>query len=553
MTVDMAADTKDSIYQMTKHYISNPNAIILCIQDGSVDAERSNVTELVSQIDPLGKRTLFVLTKVDLAEELADPNRIRKILSGKLFPMKALGYYAVVTGRGRKDDSIDSIRQYEEDFFKNSKLFHRKGVIMPHQVTTRNLSMAISDRFWKMVRETIEQQADAFKATRFNLETEWKNNFPRLRESGRDELFEKAKGEILDEVVNLSQISAKKWEEILASKLWDKLSNYVFENVYLPAAQSDNFNTMVDITLRQWADQVLPAKSVESGWETLQAQFKDLIEKSKKYPEHDDIFDMLKMAVIDEAMKRHSWEDKAIDMLRIIQLNTLEDRFVSDKHEWDQAVKFFESSVKTKLAQTEETMLEMMGPSWWSRNLHWTYLSKDQQKRRSVKGELDKLLSHDDHHPPTLSFDELTTIRKNLQRSQVDVDTDYIRQTWYHIYRKHFFKHALQKANECRKAYYLYHQQGAECVVNCNDIVLFWRIQQVMKVTGNALRQQVINREARRLDKEIKEVLDELSDDKEKKTHLLTGKRVSLAEEIIKVRNIQEKIEEFINALNEEN
>nr|XP_044248905.1 dynamin-like 120 kDa protein, mitochondrial isoform X3 [Drosophila takahashii] len=238
MTVDMASDTKDSIHQMTKHYMSNPNAIILCIQDGSVDAERSNVTDLVMQCDPLGRRTIFVLTKVDLAEELADPDRIRKILSGKLFPMKALGYYAVVTGRGRKDDSIDAIRQYEEDFFKNSKLFHRRGVIMPHQVTSRNLSLAVSDRFWKMVRETIEQQADAFKATRFNLETEWKNNFPRLRESGRDELFDKAKGEILDEVVTLSQISAKKWDDALNSKLWEKLSNYVFETIYLPAAQS---------------------------------------------------------------------------------------------------------------------------------------------------------------------------------------------------------------------------------------------------------------------------------------------------------------------------
>lgn len=51
-------------------------------------------------------------------------------------------------------------------------------------------------------------------------------------------MFDKAKGEILDEVVTLSQISAKKWEEALTEKLWDKLSNYVFENIYLPAAQS---------------------------------------------------------------------------------------------------------------------------------------------------------------------------------------------------------------------------------------------------------------------------------------------------------------------------
>lgn len=59
-------------------------------------------------------------------------------------------------------------------------MYHRESVGISSQLTTRNLSMAVADCFWKMVRETVEQQADSFKATRYNLETEWKNNFPRF-------------------------------------------------------------------------------------------------------------------------------------------------------------------------------------------------------------------------------------------------------------------------------------------------------------------------------------------------------------------------------------
>ncbi|XP_058846400.1 dynamin-like 120 kDa protein, mitochondrial isoform X4 [Acipenser ruthenus] len=534
VTSGMAPDTKETIFSISKAYMQNPNAIILCIQDGSVDAERSIVTDLVSQMDPQGKRTIFVLTKVDLAEKnLASPSRIQQIVEGRLFPMKALGYFAVVTGKGSSSESIDSIKDYEEDFFQNSKLL-KTGMLKAHQVTTKNLSLAVSDCFWKMVRESVEQQADSFKASRFNLETEWKNNYPRLRELDRNELFEKAKNEILDEVISLSQVTPKHWQDILQKKLWERVSTHVIENIYLPAAQTMNsgtFNTTVDIRLKQWTDKQLPHKALEVAWETLQEEFGRFMSEYKG-KDQDDIFDKLKEAVKDESIKRHKWNERAEDSLRVIQHNALEDRSISDKPQWDAAIQFMEETLQTRLNDTESVISDMVGPDWKQRWMYWMKRSPEQHIRNETRNELERLLKVNEDHTAYLANDEVTTVRKNLEARGVEVDPALIKDTWHQLYRRQFLRTALSHCNLCRRGFYYYQRHFVDSELECNDVVLFWRIQRMLGITANTLRQQLTNTEVRRLEKNVKEVLEDFGEDNDKKVHLITGRRVQLAEDL---------------------
>ncbi|XP_042582032.1 dynamin-like 120 kDa protein, mitochondrial isoform X6 [Cyprinus carpio] len=554
VTTGMSADTKETIFSISKAYMQNPNAIILCIQDGSVDAERSIVTDLVSQMDPQGKRTIFVLTKVDLAEKnLASPSRIQQIVEGKLFPMKALGYFAVVTGKGSSNESIDSIKDYEEDFFQSSRLL-RDGMLKAHQVTTKNLSLAVSDCFWKMVRESVEQQADAFKASRFNLETEWKNNYPRLRELDRNELYEKAKNEILDEVISLSQVTPQHWESILQKKLWERVSTHVIENIYLPAAQTMNsgtFNTTVDIKLKQWTDKQLPHKALEVAWETLQEEFARFMAEYKG-KDQDDIFDKLKEAVKDESVKRHKWNERAMDSLRVIQHNALEDRSITDKPQWDAAIQFMEETLQARLKDTDSVIADMVGPDWKQRWFSWKNRTPEQHIRNETKNELERLLKLHEDHTAYLANDEVTTVRKNLEGRGVEVDPILIKDTWHQLYRRHFLQKALLHCNLCRRGFYYYQRHFVDSELECNDVVLFWRIQRMLAITANTLRQQLTNTEVRRLEKNVKEVLEDFGEDTEKKVQLITGRRVQLAEDLKKVREIQEKLEAFIEALHKE-
>lgn len=64
--------------------------------------------------------------------------------------------------------------------------------------------------------------------------------FFRYLELDRDKLFEKAGGEVLNKVINLSLVAVKDWEEKLSAELWKGISHNIFENVYLSTSYTVN-------------------------------------------------------------------------------------------------------------------------------------------------------------------------------------------------------------------------------------------------------------------------------------------------------------------------
>jgi len=486
-----------------------------------------------------------------------DPSRIKKILSGKLFPMKALGYFAVVTGTGNNNESIDLIKQYEEDFFRSSNLF-KSGILKASQMTTQNLSFAVANCFWQMVRESIEQQYDAFKTRKFNLETEWKNKYPTVRELDRDELFDKARGEILDEVLSLSQTKPKEWEELLSQNLWKSINDYAFEKIFLPAAQTGNpteFKTKVDILLKQWAERALPIYAVKVGYETLLSEFSKAMEEGieigGRKDAHYHLFKDLKEKVKQECAESHSWQPRAKDSLRVIQQTALEDSNVPNKEQWDDAIKFMEDTLALENEKSEQMLSDIVGPGWQERWLYWTSRSKDQSLQNEIKKELDRLLqAQAETHTPNLAEDEVTAVKRNLQTNNVEASPVEIQYVWKSLYRSYFLERSLQGGQECRKAFY--HRGTAKNELECNDLILFWRFSKMLQTTSNSLRQQIMNNEARRLENEVKEILEEISQDQEMKKELIQGRQVDLAEELKRVRHIQECLEQFVEALKRE-
>ena len=120
-SMDQPDSLKEKIVGLCKKYIREPN-IILAVCAADVDLANSPALRASREVDPLGLRTIGVVTKMDLIP----PEQGAAILSVNKYPLH-LGYVGVVAkapGKAHWRESATAVaHRAETDFFKANKEF----------------------------------------------------------------------------------------------------------------------------------------------------------------------------------------------------------------------------------------------------------------------------------------------------------------------------------------------------------------------------------------------------------------------------------------------
>lgn len=147
---DQPSDIERQIRSLVLDFISKPNCIILAISPANVDLANSDSLKLARSVDPQGRRTIGVLTKLDLMD--AGTNAV-DILTGRVYPLK-LGFTGVVL-RSQQDINankpLDEAIDAEVDFFRTHPAYRN----IAHRCGTKYLAKTLNQAS-RLSRESCE-------------------------------------------------------------------------------------------------------------------------------------------------------------------------------------------------------------------------------------------------------------------------------------------------------------------------------------------------------------------------------------------------------------
>ncbi|XP_037710881.1 dynamin-1-like protein isoform X1 [Drosophila subpulchrella] len=145
---DQPEDIEAQIKDLVLKYIENPNSIILAVTAANTDMATSEALKLAKDVDPDGRRTLAVVTKLDLMDAGTDAI---DILCGRVIPVK-LGIIGVMN-RSQKD--IMDQKHIDEQMKDEAAFLQRKYPTLATRNGTPYLAKTLNRLLMHHIRDCL--------------------------------------------------------------------------------------------------------------------------------------------------------------------------------------------------------------------------------------------------------------------------------------------------------------------------------------------------------------------------------------------------------------
>ncbi|XP_068241852.1 dynamin-1-like protein isoform X5 [Palaemon carinicauda] len=143
-------DIEAQIRDMVLAYIGNPNSIILAVSSANMDMAVSESLKMAKEVDPDGRRTLAVITKLDLMDAGTDAI---DILCGRVIPVK-LGIIGVVN---RSQQDIIDNKSINDSLRDEAAFLQRKYPTLANRNGTPYLAKTLNRLLMHHIRDCLPE------------------------------------------------------------------------------------------------------------------------------------------------------------------------------------------------------------------------------------------------------------------------------------------------------------------------------------------------------------------------------------------------------------
>ncbi|XP_040063497.1 dynamin-1-like protein [Ixodes scapularis] len=147
---DQPEDIETQIRSLILKYIGNPNSLILAVTAANTDFATSEAVKLAREVDPDGRRTLAVITKLDLMDAGTDAI---DVLCGRVIPVK-LGIVGVVN---RSQQDIKDRKPIEEALRDEALFLQRKYPALANRNGTEYLAKTLNRLLMHHIRDCLPE------------------------------------------------------------------------------------------------------------------------------------------------------------------------------------------------------------------------------------------------------------------------------------------------------------------------------------------------------------------------------------------------------------